>query len=109
MPVQVSGLTSGVTDITVGYLFACAVHNGAQKCWGAGWNGQHGDGDAPQYVTQPVAATNYTYGVATVDAGNSTMCGIRSGAVHCIGSPWPRAPINGANVLIDLRSTFTLT
>src|SRR4051794_7007948 len=38
-PKVVSGLTSGVTSISVGQVTACAVQNGAAKCWGYGYLG----------------------------------------------------------------------
>jgi alpha-tubulin suppressor-like RCC1 family protein len=46
IPVQVSGLTSGVTEIAAGYHFNCAVlSSGGVMCWGFNINGQLGNGN----------------------------------------------------------------
>ena len=42
---QVYGLTSGVTDITVGNEHTCAVVNDRAVCWGRGMNGRLGNDD----------------------------------------------------------------
>jgi len=53
-PVDVSGLTSGVTTISAGYLHSCAVlSTGVIKCWGANSSGQLGDASTTQR-TSPV-------------------------------------------------------
>ena len=53
-PVDVSGLTSGVTTISAGYLHSCAVlSTGVIKCWGLNSTGQLGDASTTQR-TSPV-------------------------------------------------------
>jgi alpha-tubulin suppressor-like RCC1 family protein len=53
-PVNVSGLTSGVTTISAGYIHSCAVlSTGVIKCWGANSSGQLGDASTTQR-TSPV-------------------------------------------------------
>ncbi|AFY02886.1 RCC1 domain-containing protein [Bdellovibrio bacteriovorus] len=44
VPVQVVGLTSGVTSLSVAPGYACAVQNGVSKCWGTNVEGSLGDG-----------------------------------------------------------------
>ena len=41
--VQVTGLSSGVTDINLGTSHTCAVHNNLFKCWGHQLNGRLGN------------------------------------------------------------------
>jgi len=51
-PVQVSGLTSGVTSASAGGVHTCAVVNGGVQCWGAGiGNGTGSDSAVPVPVT----------------------------------------------------------
>lgn len=85
VPVQVTGLTSGVTALAVGYQYACAVHNGAVKCWGSNNNGQLGNGFTLDSTT-PVQVSGLTAGVKAVSAGYYHACAIDAGnAVKCWG------------------------
>ena len=46
-PVAVTGLSSGVSALAVGYFHTCGVmHDGSAQCWGANDAGQLGDGIA---------------------------------------------------------------
>jgi alpha-tubulin suppressor-like RCC1 family protein len=84
IPVQVTGLTSGVQAIAVGYYHACAVVNGAAKCWGANSSGQLGDGTLTNRTT-PVAVSGLSSGVQALAAGQFFTCALQNGTVKCWG------------------------
>lgn len=87
-PVQVSGLTSGVTRISVGSYSSCAIQSGAAYCWGSNSNGHLGDGTTTNRST-PVQVSGLTSGVTDISAGsyNSyTNCAIVSGTTKCWGN-----------------------
>ena len=44
IPVRATGLVSGVTAVSAGGSHACAVVQGAAKCWGYNVGGALGDG-----------------------------------------------------------------
>jgi alpha-tubulin suppressor-like RCC1 family protein len=84
VPVQVTGLTSGVTSVAVGGDFACAViAGGAVVCWGGNEFGELGDG-SPSDSSVPVAVMGIT-GATAVSAGNFTACANVAGALSCWG------------------------
>lgn len=92
VPVQVTGLTSGVKMIDVGGDFACAVTaEGAVKCWGIDDMGQLGTGIAytdtrTQASNVPVAVKGISAGAVAVAVGASSACAIVSGGnVKCWG------------------------
>ena len=85
-PVQVTGLTSGVTAISAGAEFTCALlSTGAVKCWGRGDDGQIGDGQN-LFTAVPTQVSGLTSGVTAISAGTSHACALMStGAVKCWG------------------------
>jgi alpha-tubulin suppressor-like RCC1 family protein len=91
VPIQVNGLTSGVTAITAGGSHSCAVVNGAAKCWGDNTVGQLGNGTAdqappPPQSTTPVQVTGLSSGVQSVAAGLTHSCALVNGGVTCWGN-----------------------
>jgi alpha-tubulin suppressor-like RCC1 family protein len=95
-PVSVTGLTAGVTAISVGggagYMggnssFSCAVVSGAAKCWGANSYGQLGNATSGYSAisNSPVAVSGASSGVTAISTGDSHACAIDSGAVKCWG------------------------
>jgi alpha-tubulin suppressor-like RCC1 family protein len=84
-PVQVSGLTSGVTAISAGLDSACALlSTGAVQCWGYN-NGNLGIPTTPS-PSLPVTVTGLTAGVAKISAGTNYACALLGGSVKCWGS-----------------------
>jgi alpha-tubulin suppressor-like RCC1 family protein len=84
-PVQVKGLTEGVSAITTGGMHTCATVDGFVQCWGAGSHGQLGN-QATFETSSPTEVRNLKGGVAALVAGNYYTCAVVDGTVQCWGS-----------------------
>ncbi len=86
IPVQVSGLTSGVTSVFTGAArTTCAIVAGAAQCWGDNGSGQVGDGSNTS-SNVPVAVTGLGSGVTAIAIGSAHSCAVQSGSVFCWGN-----------------------
>jgi len=88
-PIEVSGLSSGVTAISAGGEHTCALTSAsAMECWGQNVYGQVGDGTSG-FATEkstPTGVSGLTGGVTAISAGYLHTCALTSaGAVKCWG------------------------
>ncbi len=86
IPVEVSGLTSGVIAIAAGGFHTCALlSTGSMKCWGDNYNGQHGNGNFTD-SNVPTDVTTVTDSISAIITGGAHTCIINtSGALKCFG------------------------
>lgn len=85
IPVQVSGLSSGVTAITAGSRHTCAIVGGAAMCWGYNNDGQVGDNSTNNRFV-PVSVNGLGSGVTIINAGYEFTCAVASDAAQCWGN-----------------------
>ena len=86
VPVDVTGLTSGVASISTGRYGGCAVTvNGAAKCWGHNGWGDLGTGNNNS-SNVPVDVLGLQSGVARISGGEGHNCALMvNGSLKCWG------------------------
>jgi alpha-tubulin suppressor-like RCC1 family protein len=86
-PVDVAGLSSGVTAIAAGASHTCALTTGGVvKCWGAGYLGLPLDGSSYHFFPTPVDIVTLGTEVKAIAAGYYHTCAVTStGGLKCWG------------------------
>lgn len=89
VPVDVSGLTSGVRAIAAGDDHTCVLMEATRlmKCWGSNNSGQFGNNTITAGSLVPVDVTGLTTPVSAIAAGGLTTCALTTaGGVKCWGA-----------------------
>jgi len=86
VPVQVTGLTSGVVSVSAGQDTACAVKmDGTTVCWGVGTSGALGDNSIADVSGLPVDVMGIASPAVAVSTGGAPCVTTRAGTVECWG------------------------
>ena len=87
IPVNVSGLSSGVSAVSAGFGHTCALtSSGGAKCWGSNWAGLLGSGGPASISPVPVDVFGLSAGVQSISVSQSHSCAVTSaGGAMCWG------------------------
>jgi alpha-tubulin suppressor-like RCC1 family protein len=107
-PVQVSGLSAGVSAVSTSSADSCALTaKGGVQCWGDNTEGQLGPGSSDPQSLTPVDVTGLSSPISAIAAGGQQACALTtSGGVQCwgAGSATPVAVLSGGITAISVGS-----
>jgi alpha-tubulin suppressor-like RCC1 family protein len=108
-PEAVSGLSSGVAQISAGAQHTCAVTTGGEAlCWGYNYRGQLGDGSNVDRHA-PVTVYGLSSGVAQISAGDWHSCALTTGGgVQCWGIG-PHFSVIGNDMILYSRTAVEVS
>jgi hypothetical protein len=88
LPAEVSGFSSGVSDVSVGSRHVCAIRNGDLFCWGDNVSGEVGvGGTLPVSTPAPVVPPGgESFVQVSAGARNQTCAVTQAGALYCWGN-----------------------
>ncbi|MGE9746245.1 Calx-beta domain-containing protein [Bdellovibrio bacteriovorus] len=84
-PTLVTGMSSGITQVSIGWGNSCAIQNGSVYCWGIKESGILGDPATTSPTTVPVAIPSLASGVTKIVNGHFHACAIKTGVLYCWG------------------------
>lgn len=86
LPVEVSGLSSGITAVSAGYHHTCALTTSSGlKCWGSNASGKLG-AETNSSLSPPVDVSGLTSGMFSITAGGNHTCALTNeGVAKCWG------------------------
>ena len=97
-PVDVTGLSGGVTSVATGYEHTCVVDSGGALCWGGNDFGQIGNGTTSASTT-PSPVSGLSANVMAVATGSYHSCALlATGEIHCWGANFWGQLGNGTTV-----------
>lgn len=79
------GAHSGVSAISTGFLTSCAIVGGGAECWGAGLNGQLGDGTTSVQRARPAGVWGLGSHVSAISVASQHTCAVVAGGAQCWG------------------------